>query len=76
MKTTDSSDLNSRNQETNNDGDWWASYHSMSTFSSSSPKGLSELYKNLGMKSSMNSYNGLGATQLVYALFGVQYFYK
>ena len=67
--------LEQQEPRTNNDGDWYA-YHSMSTFSSSSPKGLSELYKNLGMKSSMNSYNGLGATQLVYALFGVQYFYS
>lgn len=64
--------LEQQEPRTNNDGNWY-SYHSMSIFSSSSPKGLSLLYKNMGMKSSVNSYNGLGATLFAYAFFGVQY---
>ena len=49
---------------TANDGSWY-SYRSVNAFSSTSIAGVSDFYKSFGTKASMNSYQRLGATNLL-----------
>lgn len=55
-----------------NDGSWH-NYHSISTFSSTCPKGMTDIYKALGMTGSVNAYSYDGSTMLTNSLFSVKY---
>ena len=55
-----------------NDGAWH-NYHSISTFSSTSSAGMSELFGKLGFEHSMNAYGYNGATLVTESLFSVKY---
>lgn len=55
-----------------NDGAWH-NYHSISTFSSTSNAGMSELFGNLGFEHSTNAYGYEGATMVTNSLFSVKY---
>ncbi len=55
-----------------NDGAWH-NYHSISTFSSTSNAGMSELLGYLGFEHSTNAYGYNGATMLTNSLFSVKY---
>ncbi len=55
-----------------NDGSWH-NYHSISTFSSTSNAGMSELYKNIGLIGSTNAYAYDGSTMVTNSLFSVKY---
>ena len=51
----------------------WHGYRGMSTFSSTSLKGVAENYTSLGFEESYNSYAYYGATPLTSSLFSVKY---
>lgn len=55
-----------------NDGAWH-NYHTISTFSSTSSKGMSDLFGMLGIEHSINSYGYDGSTMVTNALFSVKY---
>ncbi len=55
-----------------NDGAWH-NYRSISTFSSTSNAGVSELFGNLGFEHSTNAYGYNGATMFTNSLFSVKY---
>ncbi len=55
-----------------NDGAWH-NYHTISTFSSTSSRGVSDLFGSLGMEHSTNSYGYNGSTMVTNALFSVKY---
>lgn len=57
---------------TANDGSWY-SYRSVNAFSSTSIAGISDFYKSFGTKASMNSYQRLGATNLLDMLLSSKY---
>ncbi len=57
---------------TANDGAWYG-YKSANTFSSTSPRGVSDFYKAMGTKAAMNSYQRLGSTEMMESLLSIRY---
>ena len=55
-----------------NDGAWH-NYKTISTFSSTCNKGMTELFQNLGFEASTNAYGYNGSTMVTNCLFGVKY---
>ena len=57
---------------TANDGSWY-NYKSVNAFSSTSTAGVSNFYKSFGTKAAMNSYQRLGATNLLDMIVSTRY---
>jgi len=64
--------IDQKDARTANDGAWYG-YRSVNTFSSTSPSGVSVLYRQMGSKAAMNSYQRLGGTHLTDSLLNDKY---
>lgn len=64
--------IDQKDARTANDGAWYG-YRSVNTFSSTSPSGVSVLYRQMGSKAAMNSYQRLGGTHFTDSLLGDKY---
>ena len=64
--------IDQKDARTANDGAWY-SYHSVNTFSSTSPEGVSLLLRQMGSKAAMNSFQRLGGTHFTDSLLGDKY---